>query len=209
MSWPRFPAHLGALLLVVGALCAPSANAVPVFVSVTGTVTQIDDHSNEFFNNPRFENLEIGDTVNGVWSYDTSTPYGVIPIFGSPSGYFMPSGMGFSTGGQPTAYANFSTDGGASFVSPGSDGRIFPAMSYSVGLRFEPNYFYAIPPPVLDMSAFLFGTMSGSFTRYPTNSISYSAQHYARSGRGTAPARHLVVCFGSTRGVGHAVTSAA
>jgi hypothetical protein len=171
-------AHLCSLVLLISALCTPSAQAVTVLVSITGTVTGVNDHSfPDSFNNSRFSDLSIGDTVTGLWGYDTSTPFGIIPISGfpPPSGYFMPSGMSFSTGGQPAAYANFSTDGRATFSSPGSDGRFFPAQAYSVSLQFQPNYFDAIPPSVLDMSAFLFGTMSGSFSRYPTNTISYSA----------------------------------
>jgi hypothetical protein len=167
--------HLCSLLLVINALCTPSAQAVSVTVSVTGTVTAINDHSfPDVFNNPLFENLEVGDTVTGIWAYDTATPFGIIPTFGSPTGYAM-GGMSLSTGGQPGAYANFSTDGRATFSSPGSDGRLYPVQSYFVSLQFQPNYFDAIPPSVLDMSAFLFGTMSGSFSRYPTNTISYSA----------------------------------
>jgi hypothetical protein len=174
MSLPRFPAHLGALLLVVGALCAPSANAIPVLVAVTGTVTGIDDHSN-LFNYPPFENLKVGDTVNGVWSYDTSTPYGLIPISGIHFGYGMPSGMWFSTGGGPGAYANFDNSSRAVFNLLGYQGHFYPDQAYGASLQFEPNYFNAIPPSALDMSAFLFGTMGGTYTQYPSNYISYTA----------------------------------
>jgi hypothetical protein len=97
MSLPRLPAVLLSLALVVGALCSPSANAVPVQVDVTATVTGIDNNVHLGFDYAPFLELEIGDTVTGTWVYDTSTPFGVVPISGSPLGYAMQS-MTFSTG---------------------------------------------------------------------------------------------------------------
>jgi hypothetical protein len=175
MSFPRrLPSVLGSFALVLGALCAPAANAVSVQVDITATVTGINDHSN-LFNYPPFENLKVGDTVNGFWSYDTSTPYGLIPITGTHYGYGMPDGMWFSTGGGPGAYANFDASGSAVFNLLGFQGHLFPDQAYGASLQFEPNYFDAIPPSALDMSAFLFGTMGGTYTQYPGNYISYTA----------------------------------
>jgi hypothetical protein len=166
----RLPALLGALLLVVGV----SANASPVNVSITATVTQVNDHSfPDTFNNLAFSSLEVGSTVTGSWSYDTETPLSRSSPYGSQLGYYM-SGMNFSTGGGPSAYATFTDDGWANFSLPGAD-RTFPSLGYFVSLQFAPDYFDAIPPSALDMNALLFGTMSGSFTRYPFNSISFSA----------------------------------
>lgn len=173
MSFPRFPTVVCSLALVVGALCAPSANAVPVQVDVVATVTGIDDHSTFMFTYAPFADLAIGDTVTGSWTYDTSTPFGPVPISGSPLGYFIES-MSFSTGGGIGAYANFSDSGLATFRLPGT-GRLFPDQSYSVSLQFEPNYFAAIPPSALDTTALLFGSMFGSYARIPNDYISFSA----------------------------------
>jgi hypothetical protein len=82
--------------------------------------------------------------------------------------------MSFSTGGGIGAFANFSNAGLATFELPGT-GRLFPEQSYAVSLQFQPNYFDAIPPSALDMSAFLFGSIFGTYTRFPGNFISYSA----------------------------------
>ena len=173
MSFPRLSSLLSLLAVMVGTLCAPQAGAVTVQVSVTGTVTGIDDHSSFGFNYAPFSNLSIGDTVTGSWSYDTATPYGSIPISGTHFGYFMPGGMSFSTGGAIGSYANFANDL-ATFSTPGS-GRLFPEQSYSVSLRFAQNYFDAIPPSALDMSALLFGSIGGTFARFPGNYISFTA----------------------------------
>jgi hypothetical protein len=165
------------LALVVGVLCAPSANAVPVQVDVTGTVTGIDNHAGLGFNYAPFLNLAIGDTVTGSWVYDTSTPYGLIPISGTHFGYGMVSGMWFSTGGSPGAYANFSNSGAGSYASFDLpiDGRFFPDHAYSVSLQFAPNYFDAIPPSALDTSALLFGSIFGSYAMNPFSWMSYTA----------------------------------
>jgi hypothetical protein len=163
-------ALLCSLVLLVSALCAPSAHAVPVQVAVTGTVTGIDNHIS-LAANP-FGSLSVGDSVSGSWSYDTSTPFGVIPISGTHFGYFIES-MSFSTGGGTGAYATFENDR-AVFNLPGS-GRVFPDQSYLVSLQFAPNYLDAIPPSALDMNAFLFGSIFGSFTAFPGSFISYTA----------------------------------
>jgi hypothetical protein len=47
--------------------------------------------------------------------YDTSTPFGIIPISGTHYGYGMQSGMWCSTSGRFGAYANFSDSGLATF----------------------------------------------------------------------------------------------
>jgi hypothetical protein len=173
MGFPRLPALLCSLVLTACALCAPAARAVTVQVSVTSTVTGIDNHSLLGFNYEPFSNLAIGDTVTGSWSYDTATPFGVLPLSGFHTGYLM-QGMSFSTGGGIGAFANFSNAGLATFELPGT-GRLFPEQSYAVSLQFQPNYFDAIPPSALDMSAFLFGSIFGTYTRFPGNFISYSA----------------------------------
>lgn len=173
MSFPRLPTVLCSLALVVAALCAPAANAAPVQVDVTSTVTGIDNHAGLGFNYAPFLNLAIGDTVTGSWVYDTSTPYGVVPISGSPLGYFIQS-MSFSTGGGFGAYANFSDSGLATFTRPLS-GRVFPDQGYSVSLQFAPNYFDAIPPSALDSSALLFGSIFGTYAMNPFSFISFSA----------------------------------
>ena len=97
MGYPRLPALLCSLVVTVCALCAPTARAVTVQVSVTSTVTGIDNHSSLGFNYEPFSSLAIGDTVTGSWSYDTATPFGVLPLSGFHTGYLM-QGMSFSTG---------------------------------------------------------------------------------------------------------------
>jgi hypothetical protein len=173
MRFPRLPTFLCSLALVVGALCVPAANAVPVQVDITGTVTGIDNHAGLGFSYAPFLNLAIGDTVTGSWVYDTSTPFGVVPITGSPLGYFIES-MSFSTGGGFGAYANFSNSGLASFTRPGT-GRVFPDQEYSVSLQFAPNYFDAIPPSSLDTSALMFGSIFGYYAMNPFSFMSYTA----------------------------------
>ena len=173
MTPARIYSLLCSLAVTVGSLCAPSAEAAVVQVSVVGIVTTIDDHHALGFNNQNFLNLAVGDSVTGSWSYDTSTPYGLIPISGLNFGYFMPGGMSFSTGGQIAAYANFANDR-AIFSAPG-DGRFFPNSSYAASLQFMPNYFDAIPPSHLDMSGFLFGSIFGSYAQNPFSFISFSA----------------------------------
>jgi hypothetical protein len=185
MSFPRLPTALCSLAVVVGALCPPSANAVPVQVDVTGTVTGIDNHSSIMFTYAPMLDLEIGDTVTGSWLYDTATPFGPVPISGSPLGYLIES-MSFSTGGGIGAYANFSTNGLATFNLPGT-GRIFPAQSYSVSLQFGPNYFDAIPPSALDTSALLFGSIFGLYAAIPNDYISYSASVTSVIARSVVP----------------------
>jgi hypothetical protein len=173
MRFPRLPTFLCSLALVVGALCVPAANAVPVQVDITGTVTGIDNHAGLGFSYAPFLNLAIGDTVTGSWVYDTSTPFGVVPITGSPLGYFIES-MSFSTGGGFGAYANFSNSGLASFTRPRT-GRVFPDQEYSVSLQFAPNYFDAIPPSALDTSALMFGSIFGYYAMNPFSFMSYTA----------------------------------
>jgi hypothetical protein len=176
MSCSRFAALLWSLVFAVCALCAPSTHATTVQVYVTGTVTGIDNHSLPGFSNPTFSNLALGDLITGHWSYDTTTPFGLIPISGTHFGYALDNFglMSFSTGGRTGGFANFSNAGSALFDLPGS-GRVFPEESYSVSLQFEPNYFDAIPPSALDMSAFLFGSIFGTYTAFPGNFISYMA----------------------------------
>jgi hypothetical protein len=173
MRFPRLPSLLCSLAFVVGALCAPAASAVPVQVDITGTVTGIDNHAGLGFSYAPFLNLAIGDTVTGSWVYDTSTPFGVVPISGSPLGYFIES-MSFSTGGGFGAFANFTDSGLASFMRPAS-GHVFPDHGYSVSLQFAPNYFDAIPPSALDTSALLFGSIFGSYAMNPSSFMSYTA----------------------------------
>jgi hypothetical protein len=178
MSFPRPPAALCSLALVVGALCAPAANAVPVQVDVTGIVTAIDHNPGLGYSYAPLLDLRMGDTVTGSWVYDTSTPYGQVPVTGLPSGYGMASGMWFSTGGGTGAYANFSNSGEGSYASfemPGSHGRFFPDQPYRVSLQFAPNYFDAIPPSALDTSALLFGSIFGSYAMNPFSYISFGA----------------------------------
>jgi hypothetical protein len=113
----------------------PIGHAAVVQVDVAGTVTGIDDHRSIMFTYAPFANLAIGDTVTGSWVYNTSTPYGPVPISGSPLGYFIQS-MSFSTGGGTGAYANFSGSGLATFLMPGT-GRLFPTsrMQFPCSLR--------------------------------------------------------------------------
>ena len=174
MSFPRLPTVLCSLALVVGALCAPAANAVPVQVDVTSTVTGIDNHVFLGFDYAPFLNLAIGDTVTGSWVYDTSTPFGTLPLSVFEQGYFIQS-MSFSTGGRFGAYATFSDSGLARFILPSTSGRVFPDQGYSVSLQFAPNYFDAIPPSALDTSALLFGSIFGTYAVNPNSFISFSA----------------------------------
>jgi hypothetical protein len=174
MSFPRLPSVLCSFALVLGALCAPAANAVPVHVGITGTVTAIDNHVDPFFGFIPFGSLAIGDTVTGGWTYDTSTPFGFTPAMGNPLGYFM-EGMDFSTGAAGGAVANFSDSGLATFMRPGTKGRAFPDQEYLVSLQFAPDYFDAIPPSALDTSALLFGSIFGYYATAPVSYISFSA----------------------------------
>jgi hypothetical protein len=170
MRFTRFPALLSCVVLMVAALGASSTQAAIVQVSVSGAVTGIDNHLS-LATNP-YGSLSIGDSVTGNWSYDTATPFGLVPISGTHYGYLVES-MSFSTGGATGAYATFDNDQ-AVFNLPGS-GRVFPERSYLVSLQFAPNYFDAIPPSALDMSAFLFGSIFGSYTAFPGSFISYTA----------------------------------
>jgi hypothetical protein len=170
MRLTRFPALLTCLALMGAALHASPAQAAIVQVSVAGTVTGIDNHLS-LATNP-YGSLSVGDTVTGSWSYDTATPFGLVPISGTHFGYLVES-MSFSTGGATGAFATFDEDR-AVFNLPGS-GRVFPERSYLVSLQFAPNYFNAIPPSALDMSAFLFGSIFGSYTAFPGSFISYTA----------------------------------
>jgi hypothetical protein len=135
-------------------------------------VTGIDNNVHLGFDYAPFLELEIGDTVTGTWVYDTSTPFGVVPISGSPLGYAMQS-MTFSTGWGFGAVANFPNDGLAKFERPAP--RIFPTQGYSVSLQFAPGYFDAIPPSVLDTSALLSGSIFGLYATTLISSISYTA----------------------------------
>jgi hypothetical protein len=117
-----------------------SANAVIVQVDVTGIVTGLDHHNSIMFTYAPFLDLAFGDTVTGSWIYDTSTPYGRVPISGMPLGYLIES-MSFSTGGGIGGYANFSDNGLATFRLPGT-GRIFPDQSEKPLLVLYVNQFF-------------------------------------------------------------------
>jgi hypothetical protein len=180
MRFPHLPSVLCSLALVVGALCAPAANAVPVQVDVTGIVTVIDHNPGLGYSYAPFLDLRMGDTVTGSWVYDTSTPYGIVPITGFPYGYVMPSGMWFSTsnGVENFAYANFSNSGAGSYATfqvPSFNGHYFPDQPYQVSLQFAPNYFDAIPPSALDTSALLVGSIFGTYAMNPFSYISFGA----------------------------------
>ena len=185
MRFPRLSIAICSVAFVVNALCAPSADAAVVQVDVAGTVTGIDDHRSIMFTYAPFANLAIGDTVTGSWVYNTSTPYGPVPISGSPLGYFIQS-MSFSTGGGTGAYANFSGSGLATFLMPGT-GRLFPDQSYAVSLQFAPDYFDAIPPSALDTNALLFGSIFGSYARIPNDYIAFSADVTSVMARSVVP----------------------
>jgi hypothetical protein len=82
----RWTRSLYVLAVALCALSVQSVNASMVTASIEAVVSSIVDNRSELFNYDPYGGLQVGDTVSGSVTYDTSSVYGVLPLTGSPFG---------------------------------------------------------------------------------------------------------------------------